>query len=269
MPDFEKNYYEAQVFWGNGMLEDADNLKRFEFTMSLIPPEVQSIADVGCGNGVFVNTLQIKKNHIEIVGIDRSLKALEYVQTKKVQGNIIKLPFDNNRFDCVTCLEVLEHLSIEDYEKALDELTRVAGKYVIISVPFNEKLEEAHTQCPACKSIFNYEMHLRNFNETAFVHLLDDYGFENRTFTKLNKTSKFIGHFRYRKLFYPEQLLKWRSPVCPLCGFKQKPTEVTSPLKLILKKRKMISYISSFPKMFWPKEYSYYWIIGLFEKVNP
>ncbi len=43
------------------------------------------------------------------------------------------LPFDDNSYDCVLCLDVLEH--IESLHSTFDELCRVSSKYVIISLP--------------------------------------------------------------------------------------------------------------------------------------
>lgn len=43
------------------------------------------------------------------------------------------IPFESNSFDCVLCLDVLEHL--ENIHKVFDELCRVSDKYVIISLP--------------------------------------------------------------------------------------------------------------------------------------
>jgi len=43
------------------------------------------------------------------------------------------LPFDNGSFDCVLCLDVLEHL--DDIHSVFDELCRVSRRYVIIALP--------------------------------------------------------------------------------------------------------------------------------------
>ncbi|MCK4326050.1 methyltransferase domain-containing protein [bacterium] len=43
------------------------------------------------------------------------------------------IPFDNNSFDCVLCLDVLEHL--ENIHAVFDELCRVSRRWVIISLP--------------------------------------------------------------------------------------------------------------------------------------
>jgi len=43
------------------------------------------------------------------------------------------IPFPDNSFDCVLCLDVLEH--VDNTHKVFDELCRVTRKYVIISLP--------------------------------------------------------------------------------------------------------------------------------------
>ena len=99
---------------------------------------VDSILDVGCGEGFTLNRL--KEN-----GIGKKLEGLEYLQAaidlgkktypdiKITKGNIYELPYRDNEFDLVLCTEVLEHL--EEPEKALKELVRVSRKYLVISVP--------------------------------------------------------------------------------------------------------------------------------------
>lgn len=44
-----------------------------------------------------------------------------------------KVPFPDNSFDCVLCLDVLEH--IENIHEIFDELCRVSRHYVIVSLP--------------------------------------------------------------------------------------------------------------------------------------
>ena len=268
MTEYVKEYYEASVFWDNKMLEDPVNNERFEFTSSLIPLIVKNLADIGCGNGVFVNRLRSIRPDLKICAVDRSLKALEFVVTNKIQAEIVSLPFKDNEFDCITCLEVLEHLNIDEFNIALSEISRVAKQFIIVSVPFAEKLDESPTQCPKCKTIFNYEFHLQSFGEDRFMKLLDDYGFKNIKAQKLNSIISYKWYFKYRKLFYPEQLMMWRSPICPFCGFKaeQNKTESIQTIGEQKKNRKFISYLSFLPKLFWPKEQKHYWIIGLFEK---
>ncbi len=57
MNGFERQYYEAEVFWEGDAVGDDNNISRIKETAALIPASVTSLADIGCGNGVFVNYL--------------------------------------------------------------------------------------------------------------------------------------------------------------------------------------------------------------------
>lgn len=100
--------------------------------------KVESILDVGCGEGFTLNRL--KENGIgkKLEGIEYKKDAIElgkktYPDIKIKQGDIYKLPYQDNSFDLVLCTEVLEHL--DNPSKALKELIRVSNKYLVISVP--------------------------------------------------------------------------------------------------------------------------------------
>jgi hypothetical protein len=49
--DFEKEYYEFEEFWGGEVLQDEANKARIDLTINSIPGDVESVADIGCGNG--------------------------------------------------------------------------------------------------------------------------------------------------------------------------------------------------------------------------
>lgn len=272
MNSFERAYYESDTFWGGDMLQDTANKERIISTASLIPGDTQSLADVGCGNGVFINYLSDNYKSLDLTAVDRSETALKYVHTNKVRADIASLPFEDRSFDCVTCLEVIEHLPIPVYKRALQELTRVAKKNIIISVPFEEKLENSYTQCPSCKTIFNKEIHLRSFKEDDIKRLLNDFHFECVALEKLNPVVSYKWHDFYRKLFYPEQFTSWSSPICPLCGYEEnlknpRTVGTVQQENKVTAKRKWISYLSGLPKLIWPKEINYYWILARYQRI--
>jgi SAM-dependent methyltransferase len=272
MSDFEKEYYESDRFWEGDALQDDNNFDRIRQTAAMIPSEVNSLTDIGCGNGIFVNYLQKQSPEINILAIDRSKAALRFVKTEKKEGDIVEIPLTDQSFDCVTCLEVIEHLPVEIYRKALSELTRVSRKYVIVSVPYAENLEKNHTQCPNCKSIFNADLHLRNFSDEAIRHLLVENNFDCVMIKKAGEQVFFKGHDRFTRMFYPEHFRMWRSPICPICGYKTEYKPVTEPVTgqtgntHSTPHRSLISYFTVFPKLFWPKEKKYYWIMGLYKR---
>ena len=74
------------------------------------------ILDVGCGGGFLSNYLASKGWNV--IGLDLSKESLEvaktYDETKSAQyilGDAYKLPFSDNSFDVVTCMDFLEHVS--------------------------------------------------------------------------------------------------------------------------------------------------------------
>ena len=267
---YEKEYYENDAFWKDGMLEDETNLQRFNITAGFIPEEVNSLADIGCGNGVFINRLTKDRAFNRLVGVDRSLSALHFVQTEKYHSDISDLPIEDSTFDCVTCLEVLEHLPVTVYQKSLNELARVSKNYIIVSVPFRENLIEAFNKCPSCSSCFNRELHLRSYVEKDIVSLFDSFGFSCVKVEKLGYSTQYLGHFRFRKIFYPEQFMKWNSPICPICGFSEQ-LVINDSANFSLKKsfsikNLIVPLFTKIPKILWPRVSKPYWILALYKK---
>lgn len=102
------------------------------------PLNIDSVLDVGCGEGFTLNRLNKEKIGKTYEGIEADDGAI--ILGKKLyptldikKGDIYKLPYRSNSFDLVVCTEVLEHLEFP--KKAYRELLRVSKKYVLISVP--------------------------------------------------------------------------------------------------------------------------------------
>lgn len=96
------------------------------------------------------------------------------------EGYVDNLPFENNEFDAVSCLEVLEHLSDATYTNALNEISRVARRYILITVPYNEYVQRVEVKCTKCGSLFNCNGHLHKFTKNKVLHLFEDLGFSCR-----------------------------------------------------------------------------------------
>jgi 2-polyprenyl-3-methyl-5-hydroxy-6-metoxy-1,4-benzoquinol methylase len=146
--------YEEEM-WERYREEIEKRIAYYKEAINLIPSDVKSILDVGCGEGTFLNMLARLGRANTIVGLDVSEVALRYIRGQKIRANAEKLPFENGSFDLVNCLEVLEHLKQEAFIRAVGEIKRVAKKYIIVSVPNEEPLEYFLVVCPACGCRFN------------------------------------------------------------------------------------------------------------------
>ncbi len=88
----------------------------------------QNILDLGCGGGFLSNALA-KKGHV-VTGVDISESSLQiakkYDETKSVtyiKSDVHHLPFDNQTFDIVCAMDLLEH--IEKPENLIAEINRI------------------------------------------------------------------------------------------------------------------------------------------------
>lgn len=102
------------------------------------PLDPKDVLDVGCGEGFTLKKfyeLKIGNNLEGIDSLETAIKIGKKVHPflKLQQGSAYKLPYKDDSFDLVICTEVLEHL--DNPKKALEEIERVASKFVLLSVP--------------------------------------------------------------------------------------------------------------------------------------
>lgn len=164
-----KVYYEA-FDWSQLKAENLE--KKTETILKMIPDDVHKIIDIGCGNGLITNVLSKK---YEVVGADRSAKALESVTCSKINCSCDQIPSENQSFDLVFSSELLEHLETPVLEKTVKEFVRLSKKYLLISTPFAENLEKSFIQCPHCRYIFNRASHLQKFDLDKISELFPDF----------------------------------------------------------------------------------------------
>jgi SAM-dependent methyltransferase len=85
--------------------------------------------DVGCGTGMTAVRLARRPGIVEVVGLDPSPEALTHSRRRHVlplvRGSALSLPFEQGRFDVVTCLDVFQHLPPGGDRRAAREIRRV------------------------------------------------------------------------------------------------------------------------------------------------
>jgi len=135
--------------------------ERIQASIAMIPQDVTTILDVGCGDGRVTRKLS---DTYQVVGIDYAFNSVRQLPQRGVRANSAQLPFPDASFDLVLCCELLEHLPGDIFSDTLQELERVARRYILITVPYKENLLLLQTKCPRCSTVFHIWGHLRSFS---------------------------------------------------------------------------------------------------------
>ncbi len=147
------------------------------------------VLEVGCGAGE--SSLKISKmlagRYFEVSEVDtRYVSKLkeDNFPIKVTRESVYKMDRDDNEFDCLFMLEVLEHL--EQYELALKELFRVSKRHVIISVP-NEPLWRILNLCRGkyISALGNTPGHINHFTVSRLKKLISRYGKVEKVYTPI------------------------------------------------------------------------------------
>lgn len=150
---------------------EAKEAQRIRQTLDLIPAGVRSVLDAGCGDGRV--TMALARQY-DVVGVDISCNALNREsRRRRVAGALTDLPFPDESFDLVLVSEVIEHIPADALPQVLREIRRAARKYVLITVPYRETLEDGSVRCP-CGCVFQKWGHLKRYDERALVSLYRD-----------------------------------------------------------------------------------------------
>lgn len=117
------------------------NLKLYHLTVvgaivRFLPKE-SVIIDCGCGWGQVGKILQ-ECGYKEFYGFDIhgvKVDVCRAIGLNVIKSSIEKIPWPAGYADCVICSEVLEHLPVGVFEKAVSEIKRIAKGIIIITVP--------------------------------------------------------------------------------------------------------------------------------------
>ena len=144
---YKEGYYDAET--GGELKHDMWQRNIWRICISILDKilqnnsEITKVIDVGCGRGDF--TIDIAKRYPQfqkIVGIDFLKETIDiaYENAKQfnkvsfIKEDLLNLPFNDRIFDVTICINVLHHVHIEDFERAVRELSRITEKYLILEI---------------------------------------------------------------------------------------------------------------------------------------
>jgi SAM-dependent methyltransferase len=107
-----------------------------------IPSDAASLLDVGCNTGALLCDMRRGYPKMELAGIDINHSALETARAllpgvEIHEGVGFELPFASQRFEYVTCIEVIEHVPAQFRKQLVSEMQRVLrpGGRLILRCP--------------------------------------------------------------------------------------------------------------------------------------
>lgn len=145
---------------------------RRQFLATLTSVQPTSILELGCGEGYLLNQINKRLPDVPLLGLDTYQPSLDEGQRlfhhlNMQLGDIYRITQPDNSWDLMIGSEVLEHL--DDPRAALQELRRVAKRYVLLSVPHEPWFRLGN---------FARGRHFRRFgNHPEHVNLWSQHGF--------------------------------------------------------------------------------------------
>ncbi len=161
--------------------------------------------DIACAGGTFIGNLDKKKKSF---GIDVSNKQINYAKEKyenknhkfyRIKANII--PFRNNFFDVITNLQLMEHLTIQDNTKLINEAYRVLnkkGKLIITTPNYLGPWVIVEKIVNFFGAVSYDDQHITFFNKNNIKDFLKKFGFKKITITTNMSFAPFFAFFGWK-----------------------------------------------------------------------
>jgi len=193
---YKKDAVEFDYFEERKGATEHDERRVREFIISKVPKDVNSILDVGCGNGWAAKEFlsQGKKVSSLDISLTNPSKAKQLYQSQNHFGIVadsFHLPFNNESFDCVIASEIIEHVvyPVDFIKESLRVVKR--GGHLIITTPYKEKL--IYYLCIHCNQKTPANAHIHSFDEKKLDSLYSGNDLESFSFVTFgNKALIFL-----------------------------------------------------------------------------
>lgn len=121
--------------WGSGV---------YGYIQSINP---NSLLDIGCGQGVFINDMDIFLKIPKLYALDiASVKLGKHINNKNVtwlDSQAHDIPLEENSVEYITSFDCLEHVLEEDVDTIVNEFYRVSTKGLILKIAYHQARERA------------------------------------------------------------------------------------------------------------------------------
>jgi len=177
----EKRFDTISGNYDLGKLKSTQNIKEIKgFYKFFDIKKGDVILDVGTGTGQYL--LFALKKGAKCFGIDISEKMLEVAKLKlgdKVvfeKAEASKIPFEDNKFDWITCIGMFEYNSIEEFKNILTEFKRVLKKEGRVILDFPNINHEGSYKFNLDSKLDGFNIYL--YNKKRIRNVISEEGFK-------------------------------------------------------------------------------------------
>jgi len=176
-------YYDSVFDMKRGIQSKWHWLKFLKFKKFLLPKDQH--LDIGCGPGTFIGNYSYGNS----TGIDIANSQITYAK-KKYGANCkfihvkpdTHLPFEDQSFDTISMIELIEHLSDDQNNILLNEVKRLLkkdGKLLLSTPNYGSAWPILEKLVNNLGKVSYSEQHINHFNKKILSDLLKKIGFEN------------------------------------------------------------------------------------------
>jgi hypothetical protein len=135
---------------------------RIARTVAAVPSDATSCLEVG-----FLDLRVTEKlaEKVDVVSVDLPREVRDRKSYRLAFADIQRLPFRDRAFDLAFCTEVLEHLPQDVLSQGCNELQRVTSKYLLVTVPFRQRVWNELFRCRYCGQESNTMGHLHYLDQ--------------------------------------------------------------------------------------------------------
>lgn len=194
-----KGYENLEIFFQDLVVKE---LKKLEFG---------SIFEAGCGFGWNISRFKKEFPAANVGGLDFSHTQLvngksKYIQNDSIlltEGDATKIPFKDNAYDLAFSLGVFMNINKNKIDKAIDEMVRVCGKYII-----HLEYDENH----ATRSLRERRVFKTNIISHDYKRLYESRGLKVRAFLTEKDFGSNYNEFVKNKIEKVERWESWEGP---------------------------------------------------------
>lgn len=197
-------YYYEMMISGHAVQRFWHREKFLEVARLVNEGGARKILDVGCGPGSFLSVLAEAHPELEAVGVDIASPQIDFAREKvasrfpKIGFELLqneRLPFPDNSFDAVTCIEVVEHIHPFLAAKILSEIRRVLkpeGFFVITTPNYRSLWPLIEFLLERASPVKYHDQHINKFTPNSLIKFLETCGFETAGINSIFVAAPFL-----------------------------------------------------------------------------